>query len=305
MYIQDVASFLPETRVPIEEYGAQINLAPAQIQVLMRYHGLRKVPVVTDMSYQELTFSPVRKLRARADFSQVRYVIHVCVNPAWPFAHVALGALKEELELWDAQFFSVGMHECASTIEALHLARILLKDEGKEAQALIVASDWDFRATRGLPGIPVCGDGSAAMLVGNKRGDHELLGATNTSNIEFASGIWKSPKEEIDYQKRFFEMVEKNIQLTLAASALTIADIKLVLPLNSSLTSLWMLARHLGMNRETFYTKNLQEMTHIFGADVMINLESALKEGALKKGDPYLMFLIGASGSFGSAAFRY
>jgi 3-oxoacyl-[acyl-carrier-protein] synthase III len=305
MYIKDIASFVPNTLIPIEEYCAKINLPANQVQVLKRYHGLRQIPVAEGLTYFDLMYQPVRELLDRNDPRKVKYIIHVCVNPAWPFAHTAIAKLKEKTELWDAQCFSVSIHECASTVEALRVAHLLLRDEDEDNHAIIVASDWDFRPDRGIPNIPVTGDGGAALLLTTSPGEHRLLGAETTHNIEFANGIWMDKKEDIEYQKKFFSMVETNINRTLAQAHLNIQDLKLIVPLNSSLTSLWMLAKQLGINRDIFFTKNIGEMTHIFGADVIINLQRAVRESALQKGDYYLMFLIGASGSFGTAAFQY
>jgi 3-oxoacyl-[acyl-carrier-protein] synthase III len=304
-FIKDMASFVPSTRISIEEYCARIPLPANQVQVLRRYHGIRQIAVSGSLGYFDLMYEPVRQVIGRNDISKVKYLIHVCVSPAWPFVHSAMARLKEETGLLDAQCFSIGIHECASTIEAFHVASLLLQGEDEDKEALVVVSDWEVRPNRNLPHLPVCGDGGAAILFSRSPGDHRYLGGETTANVAFASGIWRDAKEDIEYQKKFFSMVEANIQLTLDRARLKLQDIRLVVPLNSSTTSLWMLAKHFGLSPDVFFTKNIGETAHIFGADVIINLERALQEGDLKKGDYYLMFLIGASGAFGSAAFQY
>jgi 3-oxoacyl-[acyl-carrier-protein] synthase-3 len=66
-----------------------------------------------------------------------------------------------------------------------------------------------------------------------------------------------------------------------------------------------MLAKYMDIDSKKFFTENVAKTAHCFGADVFLNLESAISAKVFKKGDYYMMFLIGVSGSFGTAILQY
>src|SRR5262245_3755960 len=76
--LADVAAFLPERVVPVEEIGADLGLTPVQVRVLRRFNGLGEVrrqrPGETLADLLEGAARALPSLRGREHL--VRYVIH-------------------------------------------------------------------------------------------------------------------------------------------------------------------------------------------------------------------------------------
>lgn len=305
MFIEAIATYIPETVISFENFCESIQLPHAQTKIFSRYHGLNKIPYAKDISYYDLIEKSIRPLLKSIDLTRLKYIVHACVNPIWPLGHAVLANLQEKLGLLYTEIFSVHIHECTSTINAFNILDSLLEQENEDSYAILIASDVEFFPMRGLPRIPVAGDAAAAILVSKRKGHHRLVATNVSSNPQFVNGTWKTEEEEKFYQKMFLSMVEFNFKQCLHKAGLKVDSIQCVLPVNSSVSALSVLAKQLGFVGDRFYTKNIAKTAHCFGADVIINLESALSENLIKKGDYYMMFLIGQSGSFGTAIFQY
>jgi 3-oxoacyl-[acyl-carrier-protein] synthase-3 len=122
--LASVASYLPDTRVPIEDLADRLRLTEREVRVFRRFHGLAEVCRDPDRTLLELLRSAATNLAdLRGAEHRVRYVLYARgISVSVPYPLNPLHELCSSLGLDNAIAFTVTYNACASALQALDIA---------------------------------------------------------------------------------------------------------------------------------------------------------------------------------------
>jgi 3-oxoacyl-[acyl-carrier-protein] synthase-3 len=291
--LADVAAFLPERTVPVEEMGPELGLTPTQVRVLRRFNGLGEVrrqrPGETLADLLEGAARALPSLKGREHL--VRYVIHARGVPVVaPYPVNPVHELAGRLGLTSATAFTVTHHACVSGLLAIDIAgRLVARHPDPDALVLVVAGEQVFTLDERLtPDHRVFGEGAGACLV--------AAGGAGDAVLSFASG----QRSDLDHYSEdgagamdrfaaeYTELLGEVILAAVKQADLSLDDIALVLPHNVNVVSWRRVCRRVGLPVDRVLLDNVPLVGHTPSADTFINHASAVALGRLAPGDRYL-----------------
>jgi 3-oxoacyl-[acyl-carrier-protein] synthase III len=305
--LADVAAYLPERRVTVEELGPSLGLTPTQVRVLRRFNGLgevrRQQPGESLVDLLEGAARALPTLRGREHL--VRYVLHARGVPVVaPYPVNPVHELKARLGLDNATAFAVTHHACASSLLAIDLAgRLVTRDRG--ALALVVAGEQVFTQDERLaPDHRVFGEGAGACLVSSDGPGDALLSyvAEQRGDLDHwgADGLGAMER----FAQEYTELLGDVILTAVKQADLSIDDLTLVLPHNVNVVSWRRVCRRVGLPVEKVLLDNVPLAGHTPSADTFINHASAVALGRLAPGDTYLTAGAGFGAVFSAMVFE-
>jgi 3-oxoacyl-[acyl-carrier-protein] synthase-3 len=291
--LADVAAYLPERTVAVEELGPELGLTPTQVRVLRRFNGLgdvrRQRPGETLVDLLEGAARALPALRGREHL--VRYVIHARGVPVVaPYPVNPVHELCARLGLAGATAFTVTHHACVSGLLAIDIAgRLIARHPDPGALVLVVAGEQVFTLDQRLaPDHRVFGEGAGACLV--------AAGGPGDAVLSFAS----AQRSDLDhyaedgfgamdrFAAEYTELLGEVILAAVKHADLSLDDIALVLPHNVNVVSWRRVCRRLGLPVDRVLLDNVPLVGHTPSADTFINHASAVALGRLAPGDRYL-----------------
>lgn len=291
--LADVAAFLPERTVPVEEMAPELGLTPTQVRVLRRFNGLGEVrrqrPGETLADLLEGAARALPSLRGREHL--VRYVIHARGVPVVvPYPVNPVHELRERLGLTGATAFTVTHHACVSGLLAIDIAgRLVARHPDPGALVLVVAGEQVFTLDERLtPDHRVFGEGAGACLVAaNGPGDAVLSFASGQrGDLDHYSEDGAAAMDR--FAAEYTELLGEVILAAVKQADLSLDDIALVLPHNVNVVSWRRVCRRVGLPVERVLLDNVPLVGHTPSADTFINHASAVALGRLAPGDRYL-----------------
>ncbi|MFL6121687.1 3-oxoacyl-[acyl-carrier-protein] synthase III C-terminal domain-containing protein [Actinophytocola sp.] len=305
----DVAAYLPDRVVSVEELGPTLGLTPTQVRVLRRFNGLGEVrrqrPGETLVDLLE---GAARALELRGREHLVRYVLHARGVPVVaPYPVNPVHELRDRLGLGRATAFAVTHHACASALLAVDLAgRLLAADRDPRALALVVAGEQVFTQDGRLtPDHRVFGEGAGACLVSaggpgdvllsyvaDQRGDLDHWGANGPGAME-------------RFAREYTELLSDVLLAAVKQADLALDDLALVLPHNVNVVSWRRVCRRIGLPVERVLLDTVPVVGHTPSADTFINHAWAVARGRLAPGDRYLTAGAGLGAVFSAMVFEH
>jgi 3-oxoacyl-[acyl-carrier-protein] synthase III len=293
--LEAVATYVPQTRVPVEDLADAVGLNPVQVKVFRRYHGLAEVRCDPDGTLLDLLLAAATRLDAlRGREADVRYVLYARAIPVGvPFPLNPLHELCDALGLRHAVAFTVTQQACATGLQAIDIAgRLLAADPYPGALALVIAGEKTFTLeSRLLPETSLFGEGSAVGLV--------RLDGPRDRMLAYAVDVRGEFDGEFDdvavrFQREYPESLADVLLAAVARAGLELDDIEVVLPHNVNLVSWRRLCRRIGFPVERVVLDNVSRLGHVFCADAFINYQTARERGLLSPGTRFLMAAAGA-----------
>lgn len=307
--IEHVNYFVPEGRLEVFRDRAHFNLSEEQAKVFSKIYGLNEVPRADKMHVVDFVKQPLLKLfeETGVDKSSIKYLIHAHTSKVITrFGHSVVRALKEELGLLNAMAFGTSLNNCASTLNALEMAGILLADEDANARAIVITGEMAFTpSVQVIPNTSITGDASSAALLRHRGQKNKLISLEMCTDGRFAKGIWMDSHEVRAFENSYAPSLAKVIAQAIKKANLTLADIKIILPHNVNLISWANTAKQLNFDYHKIYLKNVKRYAHCFGSDILINYVDANREGYIQEGDYFMMATVGLGATFAAAVFQH
>jgi 3-oxoacyl-[acyl-carrier-protein] synthase-3 len=301
----EVASYLPDQRMTIEELAEPLELTSRQVRVFRRFHGLAEVRREPDGTLLDLLVSAASRLTGlRGNEHRVRYVLHArSMAAAVPYPMNPVHDLCGLLGLRHATAFAVTHHACATGLLAIDLAgRLLTADGDQDALALVVAGEKAFtRFAQLVPDTSLFGEGSGACLVGIDGGRDRLLSYVTRARGEFDGRLLEPER----YQREYPEIMAEVMLAAVADAGLRLADIGLVLPHNVNSVSWRGICRRIQFPVDRVLLDNVPVTGHVFAADAFVNYRTAAARGLLKPGDRFLVAAAGLGATFSAMVFEH
>jgi 3-oxoacyl-[acyl-carrier-protein] synthase-3 len=307
--LADVAAFLPERRVPVEDLAPELGLTPTQVRVLRRFNGLgevrRQQPGETLVDLLEGAARALPTLRGREHL--VRYVLHARGVPVVaPYPVNPVHELRTRLGLAGATAFAVTHHACASGLLAIDIAGRLLTRDGPDALALVVAGEQVFTQDERLaPDHRVFGEGAGACLVSAGGPGDVLLSYVAGQHGDLDHWGVDGLAAMDRFAQEYTELLSEVILGAVKQADLALDDLTLVLPHNVNVVSWRRVCRRIGLPVERVLLDNVALVGHTPSADTFINHASAVARGRLAPGDRYLTAGAGFGAVFSAMVFEH
>ncbi len=276
-----IATYLPPTRVPIEQAG----LTRMQARVFRRYYGLSEVGRA-DGTVLDLLLGAVANLDGlRGNEQRVRYVLWArSFGVVTPYPVNPLDELCRRTGLGHAIAFAVTHQACASGLLALDVAgRLLAADP--EALALVLAGEKAFTGeTAVVVDTSVFGEGASACLVSHDGPRNRVLAFAADQRGEY-------DRDATGFADEYPAALAKVIETAVARAGLRMDDIARIVPHNVNTVAWQRTCRRLGYPIERVVLDNLPTTGHVYCADAFLNTTRA----DLGPGDRYVMAAAGAA----------
>lgn len=304
-----VASYLPDTRVPIEDLADRLELTEREVRVFRRFHGLAEVCRDYGGTQLDLLQSAAANLSELAGSEhRVRYVIYARgMSISVPYPLNPLHAVRTGMGLKNAVAFTVTHHACASGLLAVDLAgRLLAADGDPDALALVLAGEKTFtRAAELVPETSIFGEGAGACLVTASGTRDRLLSYVAHQRGDFDSWLGDPADAAARYTKQYPECLSQAILAAVAQAGLQLCDIALILPHNVNTVSWRRVCKRIEFPVERVLLDNVALTGHCFAADPFINYRTAADLGLLQPGQRYLIAAAGLGAIFSAMVFEH
>ncbi|MFL6145682.1 MAG: 3-oxoacyl-[acyl-carrier-protein] synthase III C-terminal domain-containing protein [Labedaea sp.] len=308
--LDEVAAYLPDRRVPIEDLADQLALSPSQLKVLRRFHGLSEVrrQEPGETVFDLLAGAAVRLSRLPGREHAVRHLIYARGVPvATPYPDNPVHDLKDSLGLANADAFTVTHHGCATTLLAVDLAGRLLATAGEpDALALVVTGEQVFTYdTAVAPDSRVFGEGAGACLVSARGSRDRMLSYVARQRGDLDHWLPNNVDLAERYAAEYPELLDEVVQAAVKRAGLGLDDIALILPHNVNTVSWKRLCKRLELPVERVYLDNVPVTGHTFAADAFLNYRSAVDAGLLREGDRYVIAAAGFGAIFSAMVLQH
>lgn len=283
-------TFIPESRISIASLEKETKLPKEMLAIYRTIYGLRKVPIWKD-SLESLLLPPLEKLFEKQHCAAtIKYLIYLHTAP-WilPFGDDLLQRIQKKFGLSHAIAWGSTQYKCVSFIKILEILSVLLNQQ-KNFSAVVITGEIAFTSElRVVPRSTIVGDAATASLFSVSGDAHQVVSVVNQLLPGYARGIELLENDLRSFDADFIQTMVDVIHCAILRANITVTDITLILPHNVNIPTWKKIAAKLIFPIEKIYLNNIPTIGHCFCSDHIINLQSALSEGYLKKGDYYLM----------------
>ncbi len=308
--LREVAGYLPDRRVPLEELLSDWQLPATTVETLRRSYGYSEVRrQQADETLLDLLAGAARGLSTLpANKSRVRYVLYARTVPvSLPHPCNPLPELCELLDVRGATAFAVSHHGCAAGLLAVDIAgRLLAVDGDPDALALIVAGEQVFTLDQMLrPEAQIFGEAAAACLVSADGPRDRVLSYATLQRGDLDH--WDP--DNLDYAERFAReykvLMGEVISTAVERAGLRADELALILPHNINVRSWRKVCQQIGLPPSVVLLDNIALLGHTFAADSFLNYRTAVDNGLLSTGDRYLIVSAGYGAIFSAMVLEH
>ncbi|GAA4726284.1 3-oxoacyl-[acyl-carrier-protein] synthase III C-terminal domain-containing protein [Brevibacillus fulvus] len=309
--IHDLSVYVPPRRVSVERLAAEIVqhggvFSGEEIRRFKTDYRFSHVPVERERSLPEMLREACHPLveRLRRQSLPIDRILMVRTSElSWHDENM----LREVLHTYGLQerpFHAIGQHNCASVHLALRMARNLFRTDPYTSGILLVSADKAIHPFfRRLPDS-LLGDCASACYLIRGRKLHRTLLIENVVDPTFYDGISGKAEDWKWFQTTYFFALRQIIMTTLRKASLAFDDVRLLIGSNVNYRTWQVLAEMLRLRPDKFYTETIAEAGHLYCSDILYNLQAAVADGRLRKGDLYLTVSVGI-GSYGCALHQF
>jgi 3-oxoacyl-[acyl-carrier-protein] synthase-3 len=212
-------------------------------------------------------------------FSRTRDVKHLMDFPA--------SRLQFELGLDRAFVVGVEQQACTGMLGALRLGRALVLAERDVSRVLCITADRFPEGAVYEQTYNLISDGAAACILSRAPASFRLLASAQLTN-----GALALPSDD-EVVGSYFSYTRAVIDATLASAGLSMRDVTWLVPQNTNLHALRILARVLSLPENQVLTPTMAEIGHVISGDNVANLCHLVDSGNLAKGEILLLMMAG------------
>lgn len=225
----------------------------------------------------ELLTSVVQRICSESHIKprDIEFIYFFCTLPMtyFPLGNSLIGDLKNRLKI-KAPHIHLGGHQCAGlTRSFLHAHSRLIGESALNNILLLTVDCVDFSSKRFLGENVVQGDAASAVFLSRCPGDLKLKRAFIKTNPKMHDMSYLHHEFQWQY---FFTMRNLVVEL-LKDQNLTISDIDVILPHYSSMDSWQHLLKILAFEGKFLVDQEMTVLGHLFGTDLVIGLQKAMK----------------------------
>jgi 3-oxoacyl-[acyl-carrier-protein] synthase-3 len=313
--VAGVGSALPARRVTNEELAATVDTTDEWI---VERTGIRSRYMAADgETTGSLATAAARAAleHAGVDASDIDLIVLATATPDQTFPSTAT-KVQAALGINDCIAFDVHA-VCTGFLYALSVADSMLSS-GNAAKALVIGAetftrilDWEDRTT-----CVLFGDGAGALVLSAEETDSGILSTKlhadgRHNDLLFVDGgpsttgtVGKLRMKGREVFRHAVVNLADVLNEVLAAAGLTAADVDWVVPHQANARILDATARKLGLPAEKVVV-TVDQHANTSAASVPLALDTAVKDGRIKRGDLVVLEAMGGGFTWGAAALRY
>jgi 3-oxoacyl-[acyl-carrier-protein] synthase-3 len=310
-----VGSALPQRRISNEELAKTVETTDAWIVertgIRSRYvagEGETTASLATDAARRALE-------QAGVDAADIDLIVLATATPDQTFPS---SATKVQAALGIDDCIAFDVHAvCTGFLYALSVADSMLRS-GNAAKALVIGAetfsrilDWEDRAT-----CVLFGDGAGALVLGAEETEGGILATRlhadgRHNDLLFVDGgpsttgtVGKLRMKGREVFRHAVVNLAGVMGEVLEAAGLTTADVDWVVPHQANARILDATARKLGLAAEKIVV-TVDEHANTSAASVPLALDTAVRDGRIKRGDVVVLEAMGGGFTWGAAALSY
>jgi 3-oxoacyl-[acyl-carrier-protein] synthase-3 len=310
-----VGSALPKRRVSNYEFASQVDTSDEWI---VERTGIRSRYVAGD---GETTASlATEAARAALDHAGIdpKAIDLIVLATATPDQTFPSSATKVQATLGIPDCIAFDVHAvCTGFLYALSVADSMLRS-GNADKALVIGAetfsrilDWEDRAT-----CVLFGDGAGALVLSAEEGERGVLATKlhadgRHNDLLFVDGgpsttgtVGKLRMKGREVFRHAVVNLADVLNEVLEDAGLSAADVDWVVPHQANARILDATARKLGLPAEKVVV-TVDEHANTSAASVPLALDTAVKDGRIKRGDLVVLEAMGGGFTWGAAALRY
>lgn len=303
--ISAVSSFFSETALPIGEISGRENLAEEE-RVYFDGLGIENVREAQGYSAYDLTKSACEKLLDEHTVDPAEIDIIIYIKDRLPEYLISSSAarLQYDIKAVNAISFSIGDMGCADMTMAIKLAKEQLTLDTSINNVLVCYGHKQYTATRYRYPVTINGDGGIALLIGrtasNQIKDIEIKMSGkywDLFQVDYLDKPFETYEEACTSQRNYgFELPivtkmkidEVNTSL-LNRNSLELNDIDHYVLQNLSQRAYDYTESSLNIRLLSSCGENLKKYGHLGPLDVILNYQTGIDSGTIKKGDKVLI----------------
>jgi 3-oxoacyl-[acyl-carrier-protein] synthase-3 len=313
--IAGVGSALPREKVTNEQLAQRVDTTDAWI---VERTGIRNRHIAGDgeTTASLATDAALRALEhAGVTAGEIDLIVLATATPDQTFPSSAT-KVQAALGINDCVAFDVHA-VCTGFLYALSVADSMLRS-GNAKKALVIGSetftrilDWEDRAT-----CVLFGDGAGALVLSAEETESGILATKlhadgRHNDLLFVDGgvsttgtIGKLRMKGREVFRHAVVNLAEVLNEVLAAADLTSADVDWVVPHQANARILDATARKLGLSPDKIVV-TVDQHANTSAASVPLALDTAVKDGRIKRGDIVVLEAMGGGFTWGAAALRY
>jgi 3-oxoacyl-[acyl-carrier-protein] synthase-3 len=313
--IAGVGSALPKRRVSNDELAQQVDTSD---QWIVERTGIRSRYVAGDgETTASLATDAARRALDHAGLTPVDIDLIVLAT-ATPDQTFPSSATKVQAALGINDCIAFDVHAvCTGFLYALSVADSMLRS-GNAKKALVIGAetfsrilDWEDRAT-----CVLFGDGAGALVLTAEDGERGILATKlhadgRHNDLLFVDGgpsttgtVGKLRMKGREVFRHAVVNLADVLNEVLSEAGLTSADVDWVVPHQANARILDATARKLGLPAEKVVV-TVDEHANTSAASVPLALDTAVRDGRIKRGDLVVLEAMGGGFTWGAAALRY
>ncbi|HLO96936.1 MAG TPA: 3-oxoacyl-[acyl-carrier-protein] synthase III C-terminal domain-containing protein [Burkholderiaceae bacterium] len=303
--IPDVACYLPERVVTVEEWGQRTGQTTRRIDALIA-NGVRCFHDALSQSPMDMGVKAVRLLLTKAHIAprsvDLLIYTHTVQGSIAPPPASTAGFIQASCGLQNALSFSIAQQNCVSPMLAIRIARQMMARQPHIRRAIVVSVDLMGTAADGIRGIldlSLHSDGACAFLVERDAPCNRVLGYHFFTDGRFFRGT--DENHELVPDEKYHWSCFATMRSALQQAGLRAQDLSRILPNHVNMEGWRLVLSMLRLPPERLYTANFSRLGHVFGCDPFINFLHERKEA----GGHYLLFSSGLAGCFGALVVKH
>ncbi|MBW5449243.1 hypothetical protein GE107_24770 [Cohnella sp. CFH 77786] len=307
--IIDHSVYIPHSRITTEDAIRQVKDDGIDFwmsESAYRGNGFELVPVEQSLSLEQMIGAACTPILSRASQREIRIaaIIFACVTNRDQSDRHLFASLVGHFGLEQVPVIPLEEYGCSTVHLSFRLAEAFFAAcRGGDEAILFVTADKAKASNHRSDSYMIYGDGASAALYQKRHGEGQQV---FTTRMKVDGLLYDAAPERIKlYFSTFYLGIRQVVRTVLGDCGMGIRDIALIFCTNLGLQTWNTFAQVLGFPLEKFYAQTLSEEGHIHNTDILHNIDHAVKNGFLKRGDYYLTVTVGFGGYYGCSLHRY
>ncbi|GAK40302.1 hypothetical protein TCA2_2792 [Paenibacillus sp. TCA20] len=309
LHLKNIWTYIPGNTLEVQQLNTHLGLKSAQIKVLEKIHGLKKIRQEEQGNLFNLLGNLLERVSSDPDIdsSKIKYIIYChTIQDVSPYNMKIIQKLKKKYHFEHSIVFSLTQQNCATGIVALDIAERLLRSMSDDEYVLLLTGEKTFSPiVQLIPNTTVMGEASTAVLLGSQGEGSCMVYSKHHTIGKFCNVLTGEEETLKEFQEIYVPTLCTVIQDTLREAGITLQEISWIIPHNVNISSWKKVAASLEYPLEQIYIDNIAELGHCFCSDPFINLQKAISENRLKPANYYLLVSVGLGATFSAAVMKY